>query len=710
MAFSFKKFNHKSYFKKLISLLVLLLLVVSFQNCTNSVLGSGKLSLGGYLTKTDNNGTGYDGKIEGYTRLVPGFSCKDNQVSVGSINLGTDTASIVTNENFCQGTATVVPLSDLEFSSFTKKYIGYDGGVFTYLEDRKENISKRIFTEVWCKSGSGTTNDVVKAQEIAIEWEESGKLAKGFTYTSKTVAPLIAITDRKIGTDRVVYEFNEKEKLTIYFSRQAIGRQKVRGVYGKTFNGSYQEAQMVCLMGGQFDRVAPQFNYSNSSEKTLAVGEKLIDMIPNTNKASVTYSLNATLPDGLNFNSNTGEISGLAQIPTARKKIMVTAKFDFGEISRLISIGIGSVQAVDQSVINPIAGPCANATANCDLAGAIALANKQAPIPLILKITVPEIKLNGTEILVTGDLSIIGQTGWTTINASQLSRHFNLAPASSLAVKNLNLINGKSIYGGSIYVDKGILIVDNSTFSNNYAGTSDSSDQLIGQGGAIFAINSSIELVNSSFTNNQTRHSGSNVSGGAVYIQGGEKTTIVNTSFNYNYADKGGAVYLSTISHPVLFENSIFNANSAGDGGAIFMNHSAEFLIRNSQFVNNRANFHGAAIAAKFIQTGSVVQTKFDGNKTDFTSAAAIYWWGMATSEWFEGSARLYLLDSQFINHSASSFGGAVIVNQTGEIVLRGTEFRDNGPLKNCAATFEAPTSEYLSLGGNYSSDNSCPP
>ncbi len=91
-------------------------------------------------------------------------------------------------------------------------------------------------------------------------------------------------------------------------------------------------------------------------------------------------------------------------------------------------------------------------------------------------------------------------------------------------------------------------------------------------------------------------HNDFNNKGGAIYIEGSAQYTIINCTFNNNWADDyGGAIY-NGVNKPLTIINSSFNNNKADDddGGAIYS--KGELDIINSTFTSNNANDDGGAI------------------------------------------------------------------------------------------------------------------
>lgn len=247
---------------------------------------------------------------------------------------------------------------------------------------------------------------------------------------------------------------------------------------------------------------------------------------------------------------------------------------------------------------------------------------------------------------------------------------FDVKPNTTLTLNNITLkdIQHGSSWGGAMY-NEGTLTLDNVTFNNNSAKTSNA----VG-GGAMALVATkgntvSTTIKNSTFTNNstETRNSSEN-NGGAIYVYGtngqiGDNTLKISDShFESNHTNKtGGAIGVNNLG-PSKFkieirdttftknystgyggaidvttgdtgkvtidlDNATFNGNysSKSDGGAIaYEKGNITSNIINSKFTNNTANNGGAIYNG--IKNLTISNTIFDGNKTnDGGKGGAIY-------------------------------------------------------------------------------------
>ncbi|WP_409200922.1 adhesin [Methanobrevibacter sp. DSM 116169] len=129
---------------------------------------------------------------------------------------------------------------------------------------------------------------------------------------------------------------------------------------------------------------------------------------------------------------------------------------------------------------------------------------------------------------------------------------FTILSGAILTVNALKIFNAHSISGGSVFMNNGTLIINNSIFYDNSAFCIDHSHDC-GYGGVI--LNYGDLIINSS-------------------------------NFYKNLAHKGGV--LADFGETII-ENSLFYDNSATNGGVIFTDSENELMIMNSVFYNNSA-------------------------------------------------------------------------------------------------------------------------
>lgn len=233
-------------------------------------------------------------------------------------------------------------------------------------------------------------------------------------------------------------------------------------------------------------------------------------------------------------------------------------------------------------------------------------------------------------------------------------------PENPVEVETYNAGLGGVFYIGnlaSLYVDKAENI--DSTFINNDAN----------MGGVIYGTYYQvIDIKNSSFSENDaladTKLDESGL-GGVIYLLKGQNdatVNVLNSSFGFNTASSGGAIYLKETT--VTINTSTFNSNSSStnSGGAIALLNSNLNVIGDSIFTSNTAKTYGGAIHGnESVITINNGHTSFDGNTATGNTGGAIYI-TKGTNSLFSGA--------EFINNSAGSYGGALYIHNSTNVVI----------------------------------------
>ena len=277
---------------------------------------------------------------------------------------------------------------------------------------------------------------------------------------------------------------------------------------------------------------------------------------------------------------------------------------------------------------------------------------------------------------------------------------------SSLTLKNMTMQYGymKSgkIGGGAVYTDGGSLTLNNMYFTGNQTW---SAVWNFTPGGAIFAKNSTVLIVDSIFTANGTTGSGGS-GGGAIHHTGGT-LTIQNSKFLNNTSIRawgdagsasigGGAISMMNLSSfsisGSLFEgNTVAEAGGETGGGAIVVYGCATGTISDSVFTANKVNSGGGngvggggAIHFNCSGTFTITGTKFQNNESATVTDNQDKFRGGGAIAINRGS--VVVEDSSFIGNKATNSenlgtapaGGAITVGQNGSLSVTDTLFSEN--------------------------------
>jgi hypothetical protein len=678
-----------------------LVLLVFFQNCTFDDLAPTHFKVARDLDLTDGskidlssqgNGGSYDGKIDAFARIVPGFTCEGKGAAFATFQRGVDFATLYSG---CDKKSEI-PLRDMEFSKLSDNYAGYQEGLFGYSKDLQSDLKNGAFTEAWCQALVNENDDkILPLFEIGIHWEQAGNKALSRFYTGKDKPVAEAEVIRRLDIEKVHY-YSPGSSLAIQFLTRLPGTHKFPGVFHGSLNGTSVTLPVQCRLGGQFDPVAPQLSYPEIFQ-TLIQGKSSVKIIPTLNKGQGKFSVSPELPNGLAFNATTGEISGTPTTLQARQKYRITAVLDFGEISRTISIGIGTEMSIEPTC----------ALDACSFLNSIERANAQAPLPAVINFTGSQ-TWSGVEVSITGDVEIRGTNA--VFDARGLSRHFSVKPKGVLSLSGITLKNGTAGAGGSISVESATLNIARSRFENNQA-----TAENYGSGGAILVRRGDLSVTDSVFINNKTSMNGGNLFGGAISAEDCAGLLIARSEFRGNSSAGGGAIYIENASNEVLeMTDLIVSGNSAFHGAGIQL-RSGAVMIKNSLFEKNNALIEGGGLYAFWTNRVWLDNSRLTTNSADRGSAISY--------SYFAKHTQFYILNSEIrdnvmnprtlrnypmIRGSALNFDGSVVFHNS--VIANAIPSANGaGGFRNCSTTFPGdPENSTVLLGENIFNDSSC--
>ncbi|WP_405290290.1 C1 family peptidase [Methanobrevibacter sp.] len=215
------------------------------------------------------------------------------------------------------------------------------------------------------------------------------------------------------------------------------------------------------------------------------------------------------------------------------------------------------------------------------------------------------------------------------------SDYYGYGSSYSLELTNCTFINNTAEYGGAIYMDFGILSIEDSTFINNTA---------FNYGGALaLEYNQRTTISNTKFRNDKSE----NDAGGAVYLR---ESPMTGTDLNFNncsatfgagitslnsaitlksvYGDDNTVTYNGGVIFHMYGSFSLidggFNNNRAHNGGALFIDNSTSFTLMNVEFTNNQAEYCAGAVYSLLnnLKKGNSIKDAINQNKFENNSAA----------------------------------------------------------------------------------------
>ena len=200
-------------------------------------------------------------------------------------------------------------------------------------------------------------------------------------------------------------------------------------------------------------------------------------------------------------------------------------------------------------------------------------------------------------------------------------------------------------------------------------------------GGAIFATNSTVDIIRSRFEDNRA------YIGGAIFA---EQDSMINMSGNVfvsNNANQGGALY--SRSSTVIIEASEFHDNSATDLGGALASDSSTIAIEASEFHNNSASYSGVL---HFISSTITIEaSEFHGNSASEG--------GVLHSR----SSTITIDGSEF--HDNGAIYGGVLHSSSSTITIEASEFYENNASYG-GVLYSTPISSTIKIEGNEFHDN----
>jgi hypothetical protein len=279
-------------------------------------------------------------------------------------------------------------------------------------------------------------------------------------------------------------------------------------------------------------------------------------------------------------------------------------------------------------------------------------------------------------------LQIVGAgQGLTIIDGDRGGSCVSLNNFKKGAILQITVQNGSGLYGGGIWCVNSSLKVEDCAFVNNAT---------TGAGGAIHVdISSNATISNCTFSHNSGMTGGAIGSygaaeidsclfetnsavrfGGAIHVQSGNMTRILNCTFLRNTAPEyGGGVYLDRSSLPEV-TRCTFRMNESLSGGALY-NFGGTARIESCLFEANHADWDGGAVCNKRDCTPTFAHCIFSNNDAGLHGGAMTI---------LADQSHATVTNCTFIGNSASNPGGALCAQVRLGATAMNCIFWDNTP------------------------------
>ena len=249
--------------------------------------------------------------------------------------------------------------------------------------------------------------------------------------------------------------------------------------------------------------------------------------------------------------------------------------------------------------------------------------------------------------LIESELTI---SGTVTVDANQLSRHFQITSTGALTLDGLILVNGKvgntagnNETGGAIYNAGGRLTLINTDILSNTAY----------RGGGFYSIGGQVSVSGGKIAGNTA----GNIGGGFANYEGSGQVTLTNTLILSNTADGyGGGFY--NWGQVTLISARILSNTSFNWGGGFYNYYGGQVTLTNTLILSNTARYGGGF----YNESGqvSVNGGKIAGNTGDGYGGGFYNYYG----------SQVTLTNTLILSNTATNQGGGFYNEDGGEVTV----------------------------------------
>ena len=301
----------------------------------------------------------------------------------------------------------------------------------------------------------------------------------------------------------------------------------------------------------------------------------------------------------------------------------------------------------------------------------------------------------------SGDLTVVGSTFVDNQATDFGGAILSSEPDATLVVQDSDFTNNRARIGGAVHQFQGQLTVEDSDFLNNQAD----------QGGAlnVVGLSAGSRIQNSLIQGNQ-----STTTGGGINLASDAELLLTEVVLDQNQADQSGgglaAPSAQGFSGNLEIVDSSFTNNQAGQNGGGLFQENGSLQIRGSQFIDNVAQRRGGGLNLTDVSNAVIEQTLLEENQainlagggaslegnTNLTLTQSILRQNQAVGTGGALSAQesnnfsgdVTVSDSSF-EQNLGSFGGAIHFNPSplgGTLSVEGSSFIANQAQRSAGA------------------------
>lgn len=231
--------------KRLIYVLVMLLIILGFQNCgVQSPLNQSR-SFSSF--EQSGNGGGYEGKPDGtYYHYIPSYTCEGKPSAEQITEIKDGQAYLYQNKNNqCADQSAPIEIAEIDISPFQNEFISVKDALFKRYDEKPLGIPANI-AEILCR------DDFTHPKfEVVAHYDRDKNVALARIYLPESQVADFSVS-RILSSNEVQY-VSEEVALRVDLSKAAMATRKFAGTIEKSTLAGVKAGPVVCVIGGSID-------------------------------------------------------------------------------------------------------------------------------------------------------------------------------------------------------------------------------------------------------------------------------------------------------------------------------------------------------------------------------------------------------------------------------------------------------------------------